>query len=190
MRVEDGMPRMTGPDCTIIFNLINTHTYTHTHTHTRYDRVALSGNVQFNKYPHVSIPTPAHLHAIRRDEIPRRPRGQSRHVPGLWHRLLPPRNNSLAATATRPRPLKATPFASARPSPPSARRIGLLSGMSRGSKGRRGFPRARCRRTLAGPWFPPPPPSLLVFGRRGSFAALCRSGWRVHSDSDFDFDEL
>ena len=28
------MTRMTGPDCAVMCNLINTHTYTHTHTHT------------------------------------------------------------------------------------------------------------------------------------------------------------
>ena len=26
--------RMTGPDCAVMCNLINTHTHTHTHTHT------------------------------------------------------------------------------------------------------------------------------------------------------------
>ena len=26
------MTRMTGPDCAVMFNLINTHTHTHTHT--------------------------------------------------------------------------------------------------------------------------------------------------------------
>ena len=29
------MTRMTGPDCAVMCNLINTHTHTHTHTHTR-----------------------------------------------------------------------------------------------------------------------------------------------------------
>ena len=28
------MTRMTGPDCVVMCNLINTHTHTHTHTHT------------------------------------------------------------------------------------------------------------------------------------------------------------
>ena len=28
------MTRMTGPDCAVMCNLINTHTHTHTHTHT------------------------------------------------------------------------------------------------------------------------------------------------------------
>ena len=28
------MTRMTGPDCAVMCNLINTLTYTHTHTHT------------------------------------------------------------------------------------------------------------------------------------------------------------
>ena len=28
------MTRMTGPDCAVECNLINTHIYTHTHTHT------------------------------------------------------------------------------------------------------------------------------------------------------------
>ena len=29
------MIRMTGPDCAVMCNLINTHTHTHTHTHCR-----------------------------------------------------------------------------------------------------------------------------------------------------------
>ena len=29
------MTRMTGPDCVVMCNLINTHTHTHTHTHAR-----------------------------------------------------------------------------------------------------------------------------------------------------------
>ena len=29
------MTRMTGPDCAVMCNLINTHTHTHTHTHTK-----------------------------------------------------------------------------------------------------------------------------------------------------------
>ena len=29
------MTRMTGPDCVVMCNLINTHTHTHTHTHTQ-----------------------------------------------------------------------------------------------------------------------------------------------------------
>ena len=29
------MTRMTGPDCAVMCNLINTHTHTHTHTHTQ-----------------------------------------------------------------------------------------------------------------------------------------------------------
>ena len=28
------MTRMTGPDCVVMCNLVNTHTHTHTHTHT------------------------------------------------------------------------------------------------------------------------------------------------------------
>ena len=28
------MTRMTGPDCVVMCNLINTHTHIHTHTHT------------------------------------------------------------------------------------------------------------------------------------------------------------
>ena len=28
------MTRMTGPDCAVMCNLINTHTHTHIHTHT------------------------------------------------------------------------------------------------------------------------------------------------------------
>ena len=30
------MTRMTGPDCVVMCNLINTHTHTHTHTHKTY----------------------------------------------------------------------------------------------------------------------------------------------------------
>ena len=32
MRVASRMTRMTGPDCAVMWNLINTHTHTHTHT--------------------------------------------------------------------------------------------------------------------------------------------------------------
>ena len=32
------MTRMTGPDCVVMCNLINTHTHTHTHTHPREDQ--------------------------------------------------------------------------------------------------------------------------------------------------------
>ena len=46
------MTRMTGPDCVVMCNLINTHTHTHTHTHTQDDRAGLRGYVQFNKYTH------------------------------------------------------------------------------------------------------------------------------------------
>ena len=31
------MTRMTGPDCVVMCNLINTHTHTHTHIHTVQD---------------------------------------------------------------------------------------------------------------------------------------------------------
>ena len=31
------MTRMTGPDCVVMCNLINTHTHTHTHTHGAYN---------------------------------------------------------------------------------------------------------------------------------------------------------
>ena len=34
------MTRMTGPDCAVICNLINTRTHTHTHTHTHTRTVA------------------------------------------------------------------------------------------------------------------------------------------------------
>ena len=30
------MTRMTGPDCAVMCNLINTHVHTHTHTHTQW----------------------------------------------------------------------------------------------------------------------------------------------------------
>ena len=33
------MTRMTGPDCAVMCNLINTHTHTHTHTKRRLDHV-------------------------------------------------------------------------------------------------------------------------------------------------------
>ena len=36
------MTRMTGSDCAVMFNLINTHTHTHTHTHTL-ERINASG---------------------------------------------------------------------------------------------------------------------------------------------------
>ena len=57
------MTRMTGPDCVVMFNLINTHTHTHT-PHTSPlgrinasgiewdDRAGLRGYVQFNKNTH------------------------------------------------------------------------------------------------------------------------------------------
>ena len=32
------MTRMTGPDCVVMCNLINTHTHTHTHTRTHWER--------------------------------------------------------------------------------------------------------------------------------------------------------
>ena len=37
------MTRMTGPDCVVMCNLINTHTHTHTHTHTLYSNKLLGG---------------------------------------------------------------------------------------------------------------------------------------------------
>ena len=46
------MTRMTGPDCVVMCNLINTHTHTHTHTHDEDDRAGLRGYVQFNKHTH------------------------------------------------------------------------------------------------------------------------------------------
>ena len=48
------MTGMTGPDCAVMCNLINTHTHTHTHTHAR-------GYVQFNKYTH----THTHTHGAQ-----------------------------------------------------------------------------------------------------------------------------
>ena len=33
------MTRMTGPDCVVMCNLINTHTHTHTHTQTNPDNL-------------------------------------------------------------------------------------------------------------------------------------------------------
>ena len=54
------MTRMTGPDCAVMCNLINTHTHTHTqdqrgewHRMTAMtERAGLRGYVQFNKYTH------------------------------------------------------------------------------------------------------------------------------------------
>ena len=51
------MTRMTGPDCVVMCNLINT--YIHTYIHTRVaqndsdDRAGLRGYVQFNKYTYI-----------------------------------------------------------------------------------------------------------------------------------------
>ena len=39
------MTRMTGPDCAVMSNLINTHTHTHT-------QAGLRGCVQFKRYKH------------------------------------------------------------------------------------------------------------------------------------------
>ena len=38
------MTRMTGPDCVVMCNLINTHTHTHTHTHTQTHTLGVTGN--------------------------------------------------------------------------------------------------------------------------------------------------
>ena len=46
------MTRMTGPDCAIMCNLINTHTH---------DRAGLRGYVQFNKYTHTHTHTHTHF---------------------------------------------------------------------------------------------------------------------------------
>ena len=50
------MTRMTGPDCAVMRNLINTHTHTHTNTH----RAELRGYGQCNKYTcvhtHMALP--------------------------------------------------------------------------------------------------------------------------------------
>ena len=42
------MTRMTGPDCAVMRNFINTHTLSHIHTHN--DMVGLLCYAQFNKY--------------------------------------------------------------------------------------------------------------------------------------------
>ena len=64
------MTRMTGPDCVVMCNLINTHTHTHTPldpplggsmrvAYNDYDdRAGLRGYVQFNKYKHTHTHTP------------------------------------------------------------------------------------------------------------------------------------
>ena len=41
------MTRMTGPDCVVMCNLINTHTHTHTHTH-RHTQKRKVGSVAAN----------------------------------------------------------------------------------------------------------------------------------------------
>ena len=43
------MTRMTGPDCAVMCNLINTHTYTHTHTHNRVLHQALVRSLRESK---------------------------------------------------------------------------------------------------------------------------------------------
>ena len=43
------MTRMTGPDCVVMCNLINTHTHTHTHTHRVGSVAANSDNLGSNK---------------------------------------------------------------------------------------------------------------------------------------------
>ena len=42
------MTRMTGPDCAVMCNLINTRTHTHT-------QAGLRGCVQFNRYKHIPV---------------------------------------------------------------------------------------------------------------------------------------
>ena len=37
------MTRMTGPECAVMCNLINTHTHTHTHTHIHASSIELNG---------------------------------------------------------------------------------------------------------------------------------------------------
>ena len=37
------MTRMTGPDCVVMCNLINTHTHTHTHTHEWHRMTRMTG---------------------------------------------------------------------------------------------------------------------------------------------------
>ena len=40
------MTRMTGPDCAVMCNLINTHTHTHTHTNTHTYRETEKGKAR------------------------------------------------------------------------------------------------------------------------------------------------
>ena len=49
------MTRMTGPDCVVMCNLINTHTHTHTHTHTRGSREEAQGAQGLCKNPRESV---------------------------------------------------------------------------------------------------------------------------------------
>ena len=69
------MIRMTGPDCAVMCNLINTHTHKRTHKHPlggpmrvaendQDDRAELRGYVQFNKYTH----THTHTHMLGQAE--------------------------------------------------------------------------------------------------------------------------
>ena len=51
------MTRMTGPDCVVMCNLINTCIHTYIHTYIQDDRAGLRGYVQFNKYIHTYIHT-------------------------------------------------------------------------------------------------------------------------------------
>ena len=56
------MTRMTGPDCVVMCNLINTHTHTHTHTH--YAMIALyvwSSHLAYNQPGKVASPARGEL---------------------------------------------------------------------------------------------------------------------------------
>ena len=43
------MTRMTGPDCAVMCNLINTHTHTHNHTHTHFPFVAFDQRFSYQE---------------------------------------------------------------------------------------------------------------------------------------------
>ena len=68
------MTRMTGPDCAVMCNFINTHTRTHfgrinaRGIKCKDDRVGLRGYVQFNKYTHAHTHTHTHTHTRAFDQ--------------------------------------------------------------------------------------------------------------------------
>ena len=51
------MTRMTGPDCAVMCNLINTHTHTHTHTHMYIERGRERGFIHRRYHGHSTTGT-------------------------------------------------------------------------------------------------------------------------------------